>query len=93
MGKYVGRDSLEKGKYLANSYTAARVNVNTNYPVFLKSYFRSGAEILMAVCSFCIFSQESFLERGPHILMNWISFSVGDSFLGGKSTPLGLHLL
>ena len=27
MGKYGGKDSLEKGKYQANSYTAARVNV------------------------------------------------------------------
>ena len=27
-GSMGGRDCLEKGKYLANSYTAARVNVN-----------------------------------------------------------------
>ena len=51
-GEYGGRDSLEKGKYLVNSYTAARVNVYyklSNYPVFLQYYFRSGTEILMAV--------------------------------------------
>ena len=42
----------------------------TNYPVFFQCYFRSGTEILMAVCSFWIFVQESFLEKGVHISMN-----------------------
>ena len=39
----------------------------TNYPVFFQCYFRSGTEILMAVCSFWIFFQESFLDRGFHM--------------------------
>ena len=37
-----GRDSQEKGKYLANSYTATRVMHIANYPVFSQCYFRSG---------------------------------------------------
>ena len=64
------RDSLEKGKYLANSFTAARVNVCYKLSSFFQCYFRSGTEILMAVCSFWIFVQESFLEKGVHISMN-----------------------
>ena len=55
MGVYGGRDSLEKGKYLANSYTAARVNVYYKLSSFFLMLFRSGTEILMAVCSFSIF--------------------------------------
>ena len=54
-GEYGGRDSLEKGKYLANSYTAARVNVYYKLSSFFQSYFRTRTEILMAVCSFWIF--------------------------------------
>ena len=42
----------------------------TNYPVFFQCYFRSETEILMEVCSFWIFFQESFLEMGLHISMN-----------------------
>ena len=34
-----GRDSLEKGKYLANSYTAARVNVNYKLSCFFPMLF------------------------------------------------------
>ena len=48
-------DSLEKGKHLANSYTAARVNVYYKLSSFFPMLFRSGTEILMAVCSFWIF--------------------------------------
>ena len=65
----------------------------TNYPVFLQCYFRSRTEILMTVCSFWIFFQESFLERGLRISRMGGSFSVGDSFLGGEGTLMGLHLL
>ena len=50
MGEYGGRDSLEKVAYIANCYTAARVNLNYKLSsVFLCS---SGTEILIAVCSF-----------------------------------------
>ena len=87
MGKYGERDSLEKGKYVANSCTAARVNLYYN------CYFGSGTEILMAVCSSWIFFQELFLERELHISINRRFIFSGDSFLGGNSTPLGLHLL
>ena len=38
-GGVCGRDSLEKGKYLANSYTAARVNVNYKLPSFFPMLF------------------------------------------------------
>ena len=76
------RDSLEKGKYLANSYTAARVNVCYKLCSFFQCYFRSGKEILTAVCSLWIFFQESFLERGLHISMK------GRFILSG-----GAHLL
>ena len=70
MGKHGGRDSLEKGKYLANSYTTATVNVNYKLSSFFQCYFRSVTEILMAVCSFWIFFQESSPERGLYISMN-----------------------
>ena len=62
------RDSLEKGKYLANSYNAATVNVNCKLSSFFQCYFKSGTEILMTVRKFSF--QESFLERGFHISMN-----------------------
>ena len=76
-----GRDFLEKGKYAANSYTAARVNVCYKLSSFFQCYFRSGTEILMAVCNLWIFFQESFLERGLHISMNGrFIFSVGFIF-------------
>ena len=64
------RDSLEKEKYLANSYTAARVNVCYKLCSFFQCYFRSGTEILTAVCSFPgIISWEGtsyFNEREVH---------------------------
>ena len=62
------RESLEKGKYLPNSYNAATVNVNYKLSSFFQCYFKSGTEILMTVWKF--FFQESFLERGFHISMN-----------------------
>ena len=62
------RESLEKGKYLPNSYNAAIVNVNYKLSSFFQCYFKSGTEILMTVWEF--FFQESFLERGFHISMN-----------------------
>ena len=37
--KHGGRDSLEKGKYLANSYTAARVNVYYKLSSFFPMLF------------------------------------------------------
>ena len=39
MGQYGERDSLEKGKYPANSYTAARVNVNYKLSSFFPMLF------------------------------------------------------
>ena len=66
------KDFLEKGKYLANSYNAAKVNVNYKLSSFFQCYFKSGTEILMTVWEF--FSQESFLERGFHISMNGRSY-------------------
>ena len=93
MGEYGGRDSLEKEKYLANSYNAAKVNVNYKLSSFFKCYFRSETEILMEVCSFWIISTNHFLRWD--FIFQWMggSFSVGDSFLGGDGTPLGLHQL
>ena len=38
-GEYGGRDSLEKEKYLANSYTAARVNVYYKLSSFFPMLF------------------------------------------------------
>ena len=67
----------------------------TNYPVFFQCYFRSRTEILMAVCLQLLefFSRNYFL-RGDFIFQRLEgSFSVGDLFLGGEGTPLGLHLL
>ena len=61
---------VRKGKHLANSDTAAKINGNYKFPVFFQCYFRSETEILMEVCSFWIFFQESFLEMGLHISMN-----------------------
>ena len=66
------KDFLEKGKYLANPYNAAKVNVNYKLSSFFQCYFKSGTEILMTVWEF--FSQESFLERGFHISMNGRSY-------------------
>ena len=62
------RDSLGKGKYLANSYNAATVNVNYKLSSFFQCYFKNGTEILMTVWEF--FFQESFLEGRFHISMN-----------------------
>ena len=39
----------------------------TNYLAFFQCYFRNVTKILMAVCSFWIFFQESFLDRGFHM--------------------------
>ena len=64
------RDSLEKGKYLASYYIAARLNVCFKLSSFFQCYFRSGTDILLAVCSLWIFFQESFRKRGLHIPMN-----------------------
>ena len=86
--------SLEKGKYLAYSYTATRVNVYCKLSIFFPHcYLRSRTEILITVSSFWIFSRNHFL-RGD-FMFHWMkgSFSVGDSFLGGEGTPLGLILL
>ena len=58
------RDSLEKGKYLANSYNAATVNVNYKLSSFSQCYFKNGTEILMTVWEF--FSRNHFL-RGDFI--------------------------
>ena len=58
------RDSLEKGKYLANSYNAATVNVNCKLSSFFQCYFKSGTEILMTVWDF--FPRNHFL-RGDFI--------------------------
>ena len=94
MGKYEGRDSLEKRKDSDNFYTAARVNVYYKLSsFFFQCAIRSGTEILMAVCSFWIFFQESFLESGLHISMNGRYIFNGVFILGGEGTPLGLHLL
>ena len=93
MGEYGGRDSLEKRKHLANSYTATRVNVYCKLSSFFQCYFRSRTEILMAFCSFWIFFQESFLEKGLHVSINGMFIFSGNSFLGGEGTPLGLILL
>ena len=61
----------------------------TNYPVFFQCYFRSETEILMAVCSFWIFFQDSFLERGLHISMNW-RFIFSDGFIfRWRGHPIG----
>ena len=92
MGEYGGRDSLEKGKYLANSYTAAKVNVNYKLSSFFKCYFRSETEILMEVCSFWIIFHKSFLEMRLHISMNgrfifrWRGHSIGvaSALTGGR---------
>ena len=62
------RESLEKGKYLPNSYNAATVNVNYKLSSFFQCYFKSGTEILLTVWKFSF--QESFLERRFHISMN-----------------------
>ena len=60
-------NSLEKGKYLANSYNATKVNVYYKLSIFFpQSYLRSRTEILSAVCSFWIFSRNHFL-RGDFI--------------------------
>ena len=67
----------------------------TNYPIFFKSYFRSRTEILMGVCLQVLdfFSRNYFLREDFIFQCLGGSFSVGDSFLGGEGTPLGLHLL
>ena len=44
----------------------------------------------MEVCNIWIFFLESFLEMD--FIFQWMggSFSVGDSFLGGEGTPIGV---
>ena len=76
------RKSLEKEKCLGNSYTAARV--------FFQCCFRSGTEILMAVCSFWIFFLESFLERGFHISMNGKFIFSGRFIFRWRGHPIGV---
>ena len=62
----------------------------TNYPVFFQCYFRSGTEILMAVCSFWIFVQESFLEKGVHISMNGRFIFSGGFIFRWRGHPIGV---
>ena len=63
----------------------------TNYPVFFQCYFRSGTEILMAVCSFWIFFQESFLERRLHISMNGSLIFSGEFIFRWRGHPIGIE--
>ena len=70
------KDSLEKGKYQANSYNAATVNVNYKLSSFFQCYFKSGTEILMTVRE--CFSRNHFL-RGDFIFP-WMG---GHIFSGG----------
>ena len=65
----------------------------TNYPVFSQCYFRSRKEILMEVCSFCIFFHESFIERGLHISMNRRFIFSGGLIFRWSGHPIELHLL
>ena len=62
----------------------------TNYPFFFQCYFRSGTEILMAVCSFWIFVQESFLEKGVHISMNGRFIFSGGFIFRWRGHPIGV---
>ena len=89
-GEVWGRGSLEKGKYLANSYSAARVNVYHKLSGFFQCYFRSGTAILMAVCSFWIFFQESFFESGLHISMNGRFIFSGGFVFKWRGHPTGV---
>ena len=80
------RDSLEKGKYLANSYNAAAVNVNYKLSSFFQCYFKRGTEILMTVWKF--FFPGIIAWEGISYFHEWeVTFSVGDSFVGGEGTP------
>ena len=90
MGEYGGRDSLEKEKYLANSYTAAKVNVNYKLSSFFKCYFRSETEILMEVCSFWIIFHKSFLEMRFHISMNGRFIFSGGFIFRWRGHPIGV---
>ena len=90
MGEYGRRDSIEKGKYLANSYTAARVNLYCKLSSFFQCYFRSRTEILMVVCRFWILFHESFVERGLHISMNGRCIFSGGFIFRWRGHPIGV---
>ena len=71
-GSMGGRDALEKGKYLPNSYTAARVNVYYKLSSFFQCYFRSRTEILMAVCLQLLdFFTRDHSSRGTSYFNDW----------------------
>ena len=61
-----------------------------NYPVFFQCYFRSRTEILMAVCSFWIFFQESFLEKGLHFSINGRFIFSGEFIFRWRGHPIGV---
>ena len=62
--------------------------------IFFQCCFTSRTEIIMVVCSFWIFFQESFFEKRPHISMKEVAhFQWSDLFFGGKGTLFGLHLI
>ena len=85
-----GEDSLEKGKYLANSYTVAfqlKNVVKLQVTQFFSNVILQVEQILMVVCSFWIFSQESFLERGLHISMNGGLVFIGGFVFGWRGYP------
>ena len=62
----------------------------TNYSVFFQCYFRSRTEILMVVCSFWIFFQESLLERGLNISMNGRFIFSGGFIFRWRRHPIGV---
>ena len=99
-GKVWGKDSLEKGKYLLITYTAARVNVYYKLSsFFFQCYFRRRTDINGSL-QLLDFFQESFLERGLHISMNgrfififrWREHpnGVASALMGGGRQILGL---
>ena len=89
-GRVWGKDSLEKGKYLLITYTAARVNVYYKLSsFFFQCYFRRRTDINGSL-QLLDFFQESFLERGLHISMNGrFIFSVGFIFRW-RGHPIGV---
>ena len=92
MVKYGGKDSLEKGKYLPNSYTEARVNVyyklSTFFPMLFQKQNRNINGNLFGTFGF--FFQESFLERELHISMTGRFIFSGGFIFRQRMHPIGV---
>ena len=88
-GEYGGRDSLEKGKYLVNSYTAARVNVYYKLSSFFAILFQKWNRDINGSLTLLDFFPGIISGEGTSYFNEWeVSFQWGIHFQVGRAPHL-----